>query len=60
MTERDLKNAQNRAYYARNRERVLARNAEWRKRNADPVLDKLARSAYWQARGKWLREASRG
>ena len=43
MTERDLKNA---------------RNAEWRKRNADPVLDKLARSAYWQARGKHLRKES--
>jgi hypothetical protein len=53
---RALKNEQNRAYYQRNREAVLARNADWRKRNADPELDRMARTAYWQSRGKHLRK----
>lgn len=52
--ERQQRNERNRRYYARNREAVLARNAEWRKRNASPELDRLARSAYWYSRGKYI------
>lgn len=52
--ERERHNERNRRYYAKNREAVLARNAEWRKRNSDPELDRMARSAYWHSRGKFI------
>lgn len=52
--QRERQNERNRRYYARNREAVLARNAEWRKRNSDPELDRMARSAYWHSRGKFI------
>lgn len=52
--QRQQANERNRRYYARNKEAVLARNAEWRKRNACPELDRLARSAYWHSRGKFI------
>lgn len=52
--ERERQNERNRRYYARNRETVLARNADWRERNRNPELDRMARSAYWHSRGKFI------